>query len=393
MSSPPPSRAHPAEQTVAVIVAAGRGERAGEGAPKQYRKVAGRSLVAHALATMSKHPAIDRVLFVIGMGQEAEFAAALAPRTAPFVIGGAERRDSVAAALAAIAAGGGARRVLVHDAARPFCPARVVDDLLAALDRHDGAIPALPVVDTLARADRQLGDVVPRDGLWRVQTPQAFGFDALLAAHRAWPPGREATDDAQMVRGAGGSVAVVEGDAMLEKLTHPADFARAEALHGANAFRIGSGYDVHRLVPGDGVWLCGVLVPHDRALSGHSDADVALHALTDAILGAAALGDIGQHFPPSDPQWKGAASHIFLSHAARIARDAGYSVANADVTIVCEAPKVGPHRDAMRARLAELLAVDIAAISVKATTTERLGFTGRGEGIAAQAQVLLTATR
>ncbi|HEX2793001.1 MAG TPA: bifunctional 2-C-methyl-D-erythritol 4-phosphate cytidylyltransferase/2-C-methyl-D-erythritol 2,4-cyclodiphosphate synthase [Croceicoccus sp.] len=395
MSPQPPSLPHSpsAEQTLAVIVAAGRGERAGTGLPKQYRKVAGRTLVAHALATLGAHPAIDRVLFVIGKGQEADFAAAIAPGTAPFVIGGAERRDSVANALAAIEADGGARRILVHDAARPFCPARVVDDLLAALDRQEGAIPALPIVDTLARGEGLLGDVVPRDGLWRVQTPQAFRFDALVAAHRAWPQGREATDDAQMVRAAGGSVAVVEGDAMLEKLTHPADFARAEALHRAPLFRVGSGYDVHRLVPGDGVWLCGVLVPHDRTLSGHSDADVALHALTDAILGAAALGDIGQHFPPSDPQWKGAASHIFLSRAAAIARDAGYEVANADVTIVCEAPKVGPHRDAMRARVAELLEVDIAAISVKATTTERLGFTGRGEGIAAQAQVLLTATR
>lgn len=388
-----PSPLEPGQQTVAVIVAAGRGKRAGGGVPKQFRKVAGRSLVAHALATFGAHPAIDRVLFVIGEGQETDFAAALAPRAAPFVIGGAERRDSVANVLAAIESDGGARRVLIHDAARPFCPTRVIDELLAALDDHDGAIPALPVVDTLAMGDARLGETVPRAGLVRVQTPQAFRFATLVDAHNAWPAGREATDDAQMVRANGGNVAVVEGDTMLEKLTHPADFARAEALHGAPVFRVGSGYDVHRLVPGDGVWLCGVFVPHDMRLSGHSDADVALHALTDAILGAAAIGDIGQHFPPSDAQWKGAASHIFLSHAVRIARNAGYAIANADVTIVCEAPKVGPHRDAMRARVAELLAVDIAAISVKATTTERLGFAGRGEGIAAQAQVLLTTVR
>lgn len=387
--SPP----EPGQQTVAVIVAAGRGERAGGDVPKQFRKVAGRSLVARSLATFGSHPAIDRVLFVIGEGQEMDFAAALSPGAAPFVIGGAERRDSVANALAAIASDGGARRVLIHDAARPFCPARVIDLLLASLDDHDAAIPALPVVDTLARADATLGETVPRADLVRVQTPQAFRFAALVDAHRAWPAGREATDDAQMVRANGGRVAIVEGDAMLEKLTHPADFARAEAVHGATAFRVGSGYDVHRLVPGDGVWLCGVLVPHDMRLSGHSDADVALHALTDAVLGAAALGDIGQHFPPSDARWKGAASHIFLSHAVRVARDAGYAIANADLTIVCEAPKVGPHRDAMRARVAELLDVDIDAISVKATTTERLGFAGRGEGIAAQAQVLLTAIR
>lgn len=384
-SSPLP----PHLQTVAVIVAAGRGERAGGSVPKQFRKVAGKSLVAHSLAAFADHPAIDRVLFVIGEGQAAQFAEALAPYHASHVIGAAERRDSVANALSAIGASGGAKRVLVHDAARPFCPRRVIDDLLAALDDHDGAIPALSVVDTLARGADTLGDVVPRDGLWRVQTPQAFRFAALVAAHDAWPQGCEATDDAQMVRANGGSVAMVEGDAMLEKLTHPADFARIEAARGMPAFRIGSGYDVHRLVPGDGVWLCGIFVPHDRTLSGHSDADVALHALTDAILGAAALGDIGQHFPPSDPQWKGAASHIFLSHAAKIAREAGFAIANADVTIVCETPKVGPHRDAMRMRIAELLAVDIAVISVKATTTERLGFTGRGEGIAAQAQVLL----
>lgn len=377
-------------QTIAVIVAAGRGERAGGAIPKQYRKVAGSSLVAHALRAFEAHPEIDKVIVVIGEGQDALLAEAVAPSPVPqTVIGGASRRQSVLNVLSAIADDGGADRVLIHDAARPFLPARVIDGLIAALDTDAGAIPVLPVVDTLARGDGALGETVPRDGIWRVQTPQAFRFADILAAHKAWPADKEATDDAQMLRHAGGNVALVEGDTMLEKLTHPADFALAEARHARPSFRIGSGYDVHRLVDGDGVWLCGVHIPHDKTLSGHSDADVALHALTDAILGAAAMGDIGQHFPPSDPQWKGAASHIFLSHAVKLVGEAGYSIANADITVICEKPKVGPHREAMQARVAELMGVDIGCVSVKATTTERLGFTGRGEGIAAQAQVLL----
>lgn len=381
---------HSESQTVAVIVAAGRGVRAGGSTPKQYRRVAGRSLVAHALQAFAAHDAIDHVIVVIGAGQEQALVEAVAPLPVPqTVIGGASRRESVLNALSAIASDGGAARVLIHDAARPFLTARVINDLLSSLDTDPGAIPVLPVVDTLARGDGALGDTVSRDGLWRVQTPQAFRFKDILAAHKAWPADREATDDAQMLRHAGGSVALVEGDTMLEKVTHPADFALAEARHGKPAFRIGSGYDVHRLVDGDGVWLCGVHIPHNQTLSGHSDADVALHALTDAILGAAAMGDIGQHFPPSDPQWKGAESHIFLSHAVKLVAEAGYSIANADITVICEKPKVGPHRQAMQARVAELMGVDIGSVSVKATTTERLGFTGRGEGIAAHAQVLL----
>lgn len=380
----------PSHRTVAVVVAAGRGERAGGTVPKQYRRVGERTLVSHCLHAFQSHEAVDQVMFVIGAGQEALFAQAIAPFPMPAtVLGGAQRRDSVGNALAAIAAQGGAARVLVHDAARPFCPPRVIDDLLAALDEHEGAIPALPVVDTLARGGDVLADTVSREGLWRIQTPQAFRFDALVAAHEAWPDGQEATDDAQMVRAAGGRVAIVEGDTMLEKLTHPADFARAERLRAVPKIRVGSGFDVHRLVDGDGVWLCGVHIPFAKALSGHSDADVALHALTDAILGAAAMGDIGLHFPPSDPQWKGAASHLFLRHAVELVAQAGLAIANADITIICEAPKVGPHRDAMQARVAELLGVDTGAVSVKATTTEKLGFTGRGEGIAAQAHVLL----
>ncbi|MBB3991228.1 2-C-methyl-D-erythritol 4-phosphate cytidylyltransferase/2-C-methyl-D-erythritol 2,4-cyclodiphosphate synthase [Croceicoccus naphthovorans] len=381
------------KKTVAVIVAAGKGERAGGDVPKQFRTVAGRSLIGHCVDRFRAHPGIDDVVVAIAEGQENALARAVGPAPLPrSVIGGASRRESVANALCALETDGDVGAVLIHDAARPFLPETVIDDLLAGLGAYEGAIPALPVVDTLARGYDTLGETVSREGLWRVQTPQAFRCDAILSAHRAWPADREATDDAQMLRAMGGSVAIVKGDTMLEKLTHPADFALAEARFGGPSMRIGSGYDVHRLAPGEGVWLCGVHIPHDRSLSGHSDADVALHALTDAILGAAALGDIGQHFPPSDPQWKGAESHLFLTHAVELARGAGYTIGNADVTIICEAPKVGPHRQAMQERVAGLLGVDISAVSVKATTTERLGFTGRGEGIAAQAQVLLCRT-
>ena len=282
----------------------------------------------------------------------------------------------------------GADRVFIHDAARPFLPATVIDRVLSALDTHDGATPALPVADTLAKgADGtvgDLGDVVPRAGLYRVQTPQGFRLAALKAAHAAWPEDDEATDDAQMLRRLGGSVALVQGDAMLDKVTHPEDFALAEA-RAAMETRTATGFDVHRLEAGEELWLGGILIPHDKGLSGHSDADVALHALTDALLGTIAAGDIGTHFPPSDPQWKGASSDRFLQHAARLIADKGGRIIFVDLTIMCEAPKIGPHRAAMVARIAELLDLSADRVSVKATTTERLGFTGRGEGIATQA--------
>lgn len=363
-------------RTVALIVAAGRGVRSGSEMPKQFAPLAGRPMVAWSHAALSAHPAIDDVVVVIGEGQSEALAAAV-PGAAS-VIGGSERRDSVAAGLAGIEAD----HVLVHDAARPFVPVAVVDRLIAALDDHEGAVPVLPVADTIVN---DAGDVVPRATLNRVQTPQAFRFDVLVRAHRAWT-GNAPTDDAQMLRALGGSVALVQGDVMLEKVTYPADFAAAEARLGWET-RSASGFDVHRLEDGEELWLGGVLIPHNRGLSGHSDADVALHAITDAVLGTIAAGDIGTHFPPSDLQWKGAESGQFLRHAAGLVEARGGQVTFVDLTLMCEAPKIGPHRAAMQSRIAELLELSVDRVSVKATTTERLGFTGRGEGIAAQAIV------
>lgn len=371
--------------TVALLVAAGSGTRAGDGGPKQYRLVGGRAVIGHAVDALAAHGGIDRIVVVIGAGQDAMARNAIG-RDVALVTGADRRQDSVRAGLEWIAELGGADRVLIHDAARPFLPAAVVDRLLAALNQAPGAIPGLPVADTLVRGD---GALVPRDGLWRVQTPQAFRFDAIMAAHRAWDAAREATDDAQMARACGHDVIIVAGDERLQKLTYPQDFARAEAAM-ARSVRTGMGYDVHRLVEGQELWLCGIQVPHSHGLSGHSDADVAIHALVDALLGALAEGDIGQHFPPSDPQWRGAASHRFLEYARdRVAARSG-RIEHVDVTLICEAPKIGPHRDAMRGRLAELLGVSMGRVSVKATTTERLGFAGRREGIAAQAVATLS---
>ena len=363
-------------RTVALIVAAGSGSRAGGEVPKQYRRLAGKPLLAHAIDHLS-HPRIDAIQVVIGDGQEAAYAEAIGTRALPApVIGGATRWESVVRGLAAL---GDAEIVLIHDAARPFLPGAVIDRLLDALASHDGAIPALPVVDTLTT---RAGENVDREALLRVQTPQAFRLAAIRAAHAAWTVG-EPTDDAQVARAAGLDVVPVEGDPALEKLTWEADFARAETARLTP--RTGTGFDVHAFGPGDHVWLGGVQIPHDRGLKGHSDADVALHALTDALLGTIAAGDIGDHFPPSDPQWKGAPSSLFLGHARELVAGAGGRIVHADVTILCEAPRIGPHRDAMRRLIAELLRVPVSRISVKATTTERLGFTGRGEGIAAQA--------
>ncbi len=376
-------------KTVALIVAAGKGERAGGGVPKQFRKIAGKALIAHAYDSLARHPAVSGVAVVIAQGQEQALSEALGGRlllaTAP---GGATRRLSVRSGLEAIEA---ADTVLIHDAARPFVPAQVTDSLLAALQDHEGAVPVLPVADTLARSGEQLGEVVDRAGLLRVQTPQAFRYDVVADAHARWISDAEPTDDAQMVRAAGHAVATVAGDPRLDKITRPEDFAAAEARLGQRIFRTGMGYDVHRLADDEELWLGGLLIPHSRGLAGHSDADVALHALTDAILGAIAAGDIGQHFPPSDPQWRGASSDRFLQHAAALVTRAGARIEHLDLTIICEAPKIGPHREAMRARIAGLLQLSPARVSVKATTTERLGFTGRGEGIAGQAVATVSA--
>jgi 2-C-methyl-D-erythritol 4-phosphate cytidylyltransferase/2-C-methyl-D-erythritol 2,4-cyclodiphosphate synthase len=371
-------------KTIALVVAAGSGTRAGGEMPKQYRRIAGRALLVHAVDRLC-HPRIDEIRVVIGEGQEALYAEAIGARAlSDPIIGGATRRESVRNGLEAIA-GDGVARVLIHDAARPFLSTDVIDRLLDALEENPGAVPILPVVDTLARADGALGGTVARDGLVRVQTPQAFRFDAIRRAHAGWS-GDEATDDAQVARAAGLSVVTVEGDPALEKLTHPADFDRAEArLASAWSVRTGLGFDVHALVAGEELWLGGLLIPHDKGLKGHSDADVALHALTDALLGALGAGDIGDHFAPSDPQWRGAASSRFVEHARDLIADAGGRIEHADVTIICEAPRIGPLRAAMREKLAGLLRLPPSRVSLKATTTERLGFTGRGEGIAAQA--------
>ncbi len=377
--------------TVVLIVAAGRGERALGTRPKQFAPLGGVALVARAIDAFAGMP----VVVVIGAGQRAMFDEAVGGRhVAGVVTGGASRRESVRAGLDAIEAMGTAmgqvlgtaRRVLIHDAARPFVPRAVIDRLVAALDEFDGAVPTLPVSDTLLRFDGDWQDNVVRDHLFRVQTPQAFGFDAVLAAHRSWPADRDATDDAQMVQATGGRVTIVEGDVMLDKITHRQDFARAEAqLSHRLISRSATGFDVHRLEVGEELWLGGIRIDHSHGLSGHSDADVALHALTDAVLGTVGAGDIGSHFPPTDPQWRGARSNQFLAHAGALVRERGGIIDHVDVTLICEAPKLAPHREAMRTAIAEILQIRLGSVSVKATTTERLGFAGRGEGIAAQA--------
>ncbi len=367
---------------IALIVAAGRGTRFGGPEPKQYLPLGDRTVLA--AAAMALRPFMP-VLCVIHPDDGERYRAATAGLDLlPPVFGGPDRQASVRNGLEALA-GDPPAHVLVHDAARPDLPPAVVRRLLEALEAHDGAAPGLPVADTLKRVeDGRSAGTVSRDGLWRIQTPQGFRFPALLEAHRQAAPA-SFSDDTALAEAAGLSVAVVEGDARLEKITEPGDDAR---FSGPD-IRTGHGFDVHRFAPGDGVILCGVRIAHDRTLAGHSDADVGMHALTDAILGALAEGDIGRHFPPSDPQWKGAASEIFLAHARDMAAARSGRILHCDVTLVCEAPRIGPHRDAMRAELARILAIPADRVSVKATTSERLGFTGRGEGIAAQATATL----
>lgn len=371
--------------TAAVIVAAGRGSRAGGEVPKQWQMLAGAPVLAHTLAAFRGH--VDRLVLVIHP-DDRDRAAAVAG-DALLVPGGATRDASVRAALEALE-GTGVARVLIHDGARPLVEADVIGRVLAALEDYPGAAPALTVTDALWRGRDGLVDgTQDRAGLWRAQTPQGFRFDAILAAHRAHPG--QAADDVEVARAAGLDVAIVEGNEANLKLTFPGDFARAEAILKGRSMdvRLGNGYDVHAFTAGDHVWLCGVKVAHDKALLGHSDADVGMHALTDAIYGALAEGDIGRHFPPSDPQWKGAESHIFLRHAAELMRARGYALGNCDVTLVCERPKIGPHAAAMQAALAAIMGVEVERVSVKATTSERLGFTGREEGIAALATACL----
>ena len=364
---------------VALIVAAGKGERAGGDTPKQYRVFRGKTVLAHAVDALAAHPAIDAIRVVIDPGRDEAYRAAIAGRDLPPPVkGGATRRESVKNGLDAIAADNGADFVMIHDAARPFTPTAVIDRLFEALKTDMGAIPALPVVDSLARTD---GSTVDRSGFVTIQTPQAYHFETILAAHRAWNAAEPATDDAAIARASGHCVALVAGDPALKKITFAEDFA----MPSRTVTRTGLGYDVHAFADGDHVRLCGVEIPHDRSLAGHSDADVGLHALTDAILGALGEGDIGDHFPPGEPQWKGAASHRFLEYARDLAAARNVAVHHVDITLICEAPKIGPHRAAMRSRIAGILAIPEKSVSVKATTTEKLGFTGRGEGIAAQA--------
>lgn len=366
----------------ALIVAAGSGSRMGGDMPKQYRPIAGKAVLAHAVDLQASHPAIDAVRVVIGEGQEELARSALdGRRVGALIVGGPTRADSVRAGLEAVTGD----VVLVHDAARPFCPHDVIDRLLEALESFGGAVPVLALADTLARADGLLGDPIDRSNAVRVQTPQAFRLDELRAAYRQWT-GDAPTDDATVARAAGISVAAVEGDVMLDKLTNAADWIRAEALQAARLVsRTGMGFDVHGFAGEGPIMMGGIEVPHDRGLAGHSDADVVLHSITDALLGAAGLGDIGQHFPPSDPRWKGMASDRFLLHAAALIGQRGGIIDHVDCTVICEAPKVGPYRDAMRSKVAEVLNIALSQVSIKATTTERLGFAGRGEGIAAQA--------
>jgi 2-C-methyl-D-erythritol 4-phosphate cytidylyltransferase/2-C-methyl-D-erythritol 2,4-cyclodiphosphate synthase len=368
--------------TAALIVAAGSGTRAGSGLPKQYRRIGGKAVLRHAFDALAGHKAIDEIRIVIGAGQEEAYREAMAGAEAGEpVTGGAERSISVARGLDAVAAG----RVLIHDAARPFCPPGVVDRLLGALEEHRGAVPFLPVADTLARGASVLGEAIDRRDAVRVQTPQAFDTAAIRGAYRAWR-GAAATDDATVARAAGIEVALVAGDEALHKLTWESDFEAAERrLAERLTSRTGLGFDVHAFASGEALWLGGIRIPHERGLKGHSDADVVLHALTDALLGAAGEGDIGDHFPPSDPQWRGADSSRFVEHARALVEARGGRIDHVDVTLICEAPRIGPHRAAMRSRIAALLGLAEARVSVKATTTERLGFAGRGEGIAAQA--------
>ncbi|WP_127103796.1 bifunctional 2-C-methyl-D-erythritol 4-phosphate cytidylyltransferase/2-C-methyl-D-erythritol 2,4-cyclodiphosphate synthase [Pararhodobacter zhoushanensis] len=376
--------------TAVILVAAGRGSRMGGDLPKQWRDLAGQPVLAHTVAAF-RAAGLERILLVIHPDDHARaesFGLQL-------VNGGATRTESVRAALEMLATDAPAR-VLIHDGARPLVEVAQIDAVLEALKTHPAAAPALPVTDALWRgAAGKVAGTQARGGLYRAQTPQGFDFPALLAAYRAHPD--EAADDVAIAQAAGMDVWITQGSETNIKLTYPADFQRAEQILIAHQttesqtmdIRLGNGFDVHAFTEGDHCWICGIKVPHDKALLGHSDADVGMHALTDALYGAMAEGDIGRHFPPSDPQWKSAESHIFLRHAADLARAKGFAISNCDVTLICERPKIGPHADAMRAMLAEIMQIEVERVSVKATTSERLGFTGREEGIASIATATL----
>ena len=367
--------------TAALIVAAGKGERAGGGTPKQWRPLAGKRVIDHTIARFRASDVVDSIVVVVSDGDRHHWETL---KGVQLVTGGADRSGSVRNGLLALQ-GSGVSRVLIHDAARACVPVALINTVAAALDAHPAAAPGLPVTDALwTGADNTVTGTQDRSGLFAAQTPQGFHFDAILAAHLT--ANHAAADDVELARAAGLPVAIVPGAADNLKITSPEDFDRANRIFGAEMdIRTGTGFDVHRFGPGDHVTLCGVAVPHDRGLQGHSDADVGMHAVTDAIYGALAQGDIGRHFPPSDPQWKGADSAVFLRHAVEMATDAGYRISNIDCTLICEFPKIGPHATVMQACMAEIMGMTPDRVSVKATTSEKLGFTGRGEGIAAQA--------
>jgi 2-C-methyl-D-erythritol 4-phosphate cytidylyltransferase/2-C-methyl-D-erythritol 2,4-cyclodiphosphate synthase len=368
-----------------LIVAAGKGERAGVGIPKQYVPLLGKPILRWTVEAFSGYGATIQVM--IGAGQAELYEKAVdGLRLNPAAVGGATRQESVRLGLEKLAASN-PDFVLIHDAARPLIPNWVIDGVIKALEEGaDAAVPHMPVSDTLRKQENGRWVTVPRAGLLRAQTPQGFRFSAILKAHRELAS-VDATDDMALAELAGLTIVATPGEGSNMKVTNPEDFATAELLLGGRVpdIRTGSGFDVHRFCPGDHIWLCGLKIPHDRGLEGHSDADAGLHALTDALLGAIGDGDIGTHFPPTDERWRGATSSIFLEHAASLVRSKSGAILNCDVTIICERPKVGPHREAMRAKIAEILAIDAGRVSVKATTTEGLGFTGRREGVAAQA--------
>jgi 2-C-methyl-D-erythritol 4-phosphate cytidylyltransferase/2-C-methyl-D-erythritol 2,4-cyclodiphosphate synthase len=371
----------------ALVVAAGQGSRFGAPLPKQYLPLGGANILRHAVAALVEHPRVANVLVAIRPEDKELFDRSVSGLAVmPPIMGGAARQDSVRLGLEALVAFR-PHRVLIHDGARPFPDHQLVERVIDALDKAVAAIPCLPLRDTIKRAEGgTIRETIDRSELWRAQTPQGFHFDAILAAHRA-AIGRELTDDAAVAEAAGLTPAIVDGSEDNLKVTTQEDLAAAERLIAARQgdIRIGQGFDVHPFVPGDHLWICGVRVPHGMSVAGHSDADVGLHALTDAVLGAIGAGDIGTHFPPSDLRWRGAASEQFLRHAADLVRARGGAVAAVDVTIICERPKIAPHRAAMVERIAAILGITPDRVSVKATTTEKLGFTGRDEGIAAQA--------
>ena len=381
----------PGNTCAAVVVAAGLGSRMGKGEPKQFLVLGGKPVLRWSVETMLQCEKIAVLVVVVPPGEQGRTAALLPMDSRILLVeGGLSRTESVRNGLAALAIRP-PDKVLIHDAARPGLTLAVIEELIDALGSADAAAPALAMTDALKVADAGAVRSLPRDGVMRVQTPQAFRWASIAAAYEH---AGAAVDDLALVEASGARVVLTRGRAELMKITHAEDLAIIEKLisappSGAVAIRVGTGFDVHGFEPGDAVILCGVRIPHTMKLEGHSDADAGWHALTDAILGAAALGDIGDHFPPSDPKWKGADSRMFLVHAVKLAADRGLRVVNADITLLCEMPKIAPHREAMREATAAALGIDAACVSVKATTTEKLGFLGRGEGIAAQAAVLL----